>query len=208
MLILGDTNSCLSAIASKRLHIPIFHEDEYIFNFIHLVEHFKGGGIGLRFLVDVYVYEHLGIDRDYIAAELEKLDLTQFFHNILSLALHWFGTDEEQNGIEFTPVLRKLGDSILSGGIFGSRQNLADLKAGRGKMGSFLHSCFPGYYSMQSMFLWMNPLLLPYAWGLRVVRVLKYRRKNLKVVWNSSISGDAESVKRLMRFYESCGLKL
>lgn len=25
MLILGDTNSCLSAIASKRLHIPIFH---------------------------------------------------------------------------------------------------------------------------------------------------------------------------------------
>ena len=25
MLILGDTNSCLSAIAAKRLHIPIFH---------------------------------------------------------------------------------------------------------------------------------------------------------------------------------------
>jgi UDP-N-acetylglucosamine 2-epimerase (non-hydrolysing) len=24
-LILGDTNSCLSAIAAKRLHIPIFH---------------------------------------------------------------------------------------------------------------------------------------------------------------------------------------
>ena len=27
MLILGDTNSCLSAIAAKRLHIPIFHMD-------------------------------------------------------------------------------------------------------------------------------------------------------------------------------------
>ena len=25
LLILGDTNSCLSAIAAKRLHIPIFH---------------------------------------------------------------------------------------------------------------------------------------------------------------------------------------
>ena len=27
MLILGDTNSCLSAIAAKRLHIPIFHRE-------------------------------------------------------------------------------------------------------------------------------------------------------------------------------------
>ena len=27
LLILGDTNSCLSAIAAKRLHIPIFHID-------------------------------------------------------------------------------------------------------------------------------------------------------------------------------------
>ena len=25
LLILGDTNSCLSAIAAKRLHIPVFH---------------------------------------------------------------------------------------------------------------------------------------------------------------------------------------
>lgn len=25
LLILGDTNSCLSAISAKRLHIPIFH---------------------------------------------------------------------------------------------------------------------------------------------------------------------------------------
>ena len=25
LLILGDTNSCLSAIPAKRLHVPIFH---------------------------------------------------------------------------------------------------------------------------------------------------------------------------------------
>ena len=29
LLILGDTNSCLSAIAAKRLHIPIFHTVSY-----------------------------------------------------------------------------------------------------------------------------------------------------------------------------------
>lgn len=182
-------------------------EDEYIFNLVHLVEHFKNGGIGLRFLVDVYVYEHLDMDRGYISAELAKLDLIRFYHNVRSLTLYWFGTDEEKSYIEFTPVLQELGDYILSCGIFGSRENLADLKAVRGKIGSFLRICFPGYDSMKSMFPWLNPLLLPYAWGLRAVRVLKYRRKNLKIVWDSSMSGDAESGKKLMKFYESCGLK-
>ena len=31
LLILGDTNSCLSAIAAKRLHIPIFHMEAILF---------------------------------------------------------------------------------------------------------------------------------------------------------------------------------
>lgn len=183
-------------------------EDEYIFNFVHLVEHFKAGGIGLRFLVDVYVYECLAIDRDYIAAELEKLKLTKFYHNISKLALYWFGTDKERNGIEFTPILRELGDYILSGGIFGSRRNYADLKAGKGKIGSFFRACFPGYASMKSMFPWLKPVLLPYAWVLRAVRAVRYRSGNIKAVFDSSMRGDADSGKKLMEFYESCGLKL
>ena len=30
VLVLGDTNSCLSVIGAKRLHIPIFHMDAYV----------------------------------------------------------------------------------------------------------------------------------------------------------------------------------
>lgn len=59
----------------------------------------------MRFLVDVYIYEHQKINRGYIAGQLEKLDLTDFYGNIRSLALHWFGTDEEQRDIVFTPIL-------------------------------------------------------------------------------------------------------
>ena len=29
VLVLGDTNSCLSVIGAKRLHIPIFHQSSY-----------------------------------------------------------------------------------------------------------------------------------------------------------------------------------
>lgn len=80
----------------------------------------------------------------YVANELEKLDLMKFYNNIRNLVLYWFGTDEERDGIAFTTVLQELGDYILSDAIFGSRQNLANLKAGKGKMGSFLRACFPG----------------------------------------------------------------
>ena len=34
VLVLGDTNSCLSVIGAKRLHIPIFHMDELLILFL------------------------------------------------------------------------------------------------------------------------------------------------------------------------------
>lgn len=183
-------------------------EDEYIFNFVHLTIHFKSGGIGLRFLVDIYVYENLNIDRDYLEKELDKLDLLIFYRNIRSLALYWFGTDEEKAHVVFTNTLQELGDYIFSGGLFGSRRNHVNLNAGQGKIASFFRTCFPGYASMRSMFPWLRPVLLPYAWVLRAVRVIRYRSGNVRAVLESSMSGDAKSGKKLMKFYESCGLKM
>lgn len=183
-------------------------EDEYIFNFVHLVEHFKEGGIGLRFLVDIYVYENVAMDSHYLKAELNKLELLDFYRNIRSLALYWFGTDEEKARVVFTPTLQELGDFILSGGLFGSRRNRADLNAGKGKIISFLHACFPGYASMKSMFPWLHPVLLPYAWLLRAVRVLIRRKGNVKYVWNAIMKGDSKNGKKLLNFYKSCGLKM
>jgi hypothetical protein len=48
-------------------------EDEYIFNLVHLAGHFRNGGISLRFLVDVYIYEQQKIDRGYIAGSSRNL---------------------------------------------------------------------------------------------------------------------------------------
>ena len=36
VLVLGDTNSCLSVIAAKRLHIPIFHMEAGNLSLIHI----------------------------------------------------------------------------------------------------------------------------------------------------------------------------
>jgi hypothetical protein len=181
-------------------------EDEYIFNLVHLAFHFKEGGIGLRFFVDVYVYESLDMDWQYVSGELEKLGLAEFYHNISGLALYWFGTSEERKEVEFTDVMGELEAFVWSGGLFGSVENIANAKAGVGRVISLIHSCFPGYASMKSMFPWLKPLLLPYAWLLRAIRAMRHRKGNIRNIWNYSMKGNVREGKRLVKFYKDCGL--
>lgn len=179
-------------------------EDEYIFNIIHLVNHFKNGGIGLRFVVDVYIYEQLDFDRTYVEQELKKMHLLEFYKNIKTLSNIWFGNNE--NIISSDKTLEQLGDYILNCGIFGNKTNRVNLIAGGNRLKFLIRFCFPGYKSMKSMFPWLIPVLLPFAWALRGIRALLYRRKNVKFILDSTTKGDKEKGNNLIKFYENCGL--
>lgn len=182
-------------------------EDEYIFNLVHLTNHFTSGGIGIRFIVDVYVYEHTAaLNRSYIETELAKIQLLDFYRHLQTLSLCWFGTDEERSRLQVTPTLEALSNYILASGIYGTLEHYANFNAEKGKLKTFLHACFPGYNSMKSMFPWLIPPLLPLAWTLRAARAAIYRRNNIKTVWNSSMTGDAEKGKAIKQFYVDCGL--
>lgn len=183
-------------------------EDEYIFNFLHLTGHFKSGGIGLRFLVDIYVYEQLSMDKIYVEKEFDKLGLLSFYHNLKDLSLYWFGSDEQRKNVKVTLLLQKMGEYIISSDLYGSSENYANLNAGKGRLKTLLHACFPGYHSMKSMFPWLRPALLPFAWILRAVRVFKYRKENIRIVWNTSMTGDEKKGTELRKFYKECGLKM
>lgn len=189
-------------------------EDEYIFNLTHLIGHFKHGGIGIRFIVDVYVYEHISkfhdltLKRDYLEGELRKLGIFEFYRNLRDLAQLWFGSEEERIAIDSNNILDALGDYILECGIFGKQENQASLNASKGKIRMLMQSCFPRYDSMKSMFPWLKPVLLPFGWLLRAWRVLRYRRRNIRTVWKNTMTGDMAAGAELKKFYESCGLKM
>lgn len=179
-------------------------EDEFIYNIIHLVEHFKNGGVGIRFIMDIWVYNQIQMNRDYLKNELENLGLYEFYLTISQLADYWFGKGES------TELLEKLGEFVCSSGVFGNHENASALAIeDGGKLKTLIKICFPGYKEMASMFLWLKkyPFLLPIAWIIRAFRSLTMRKGNVKVQLNVIKDGDIEKGKEIRAFYKECGLK-
>ena len=116
-------------------------EDELVFNIAHLAEHFKEGGAGVRFIIDVYVYSRIDMDRAYVEQELKKLGLNEFYQNINDLAKHWFADGESSE------LTEKLAGFIMAGGVFGDSENAAALAVEEGRARRFFKVCFPDYDS-------------------------------------------------------------
>ena len=185
-------------------------EDEYIYTIVHLARHFQDGGIGIRFVMDVYVYNHIkDMDWSYIETELKELKLWEFFGKISRLAEMWFGNDikvEENNSL-----YAELTTYIISNGTFGSSKNAAAISAvKKGRFQTLWSAIFPSFKSMKSMFVWLDkwPILLPYAWVLRGLRSItsKQRRMNIKYHVDNYKNSDKEYGEKLRTFFETCGL--
>ena len=184
-------------------------EDEYIYSLVHLVEHFRSGGIGIRLVMDVYVYNKMEqMNWGYIEKELRQLKIWDFYKKISLLAEMWFGT-EELYSQEDKSLMDKLSRYIVSNGVFGTRKNSAAIAVAReGKVVFLLKAIFPNLKNMQSMFPWLEkwPVLLPYAWCLRGVRSMMYRRENIKSQINKYKYGDKAHGEELKKFLKECGL--
>lgn len=187
----------------KRYTYEMRVEDELVYNIVHLAEHFKEGGAGIRFIIDVYVYSQIEMDQNYVECELTILRLNEFYKNLLALSNYWFGDGESSE------LTEKLASFIMSGGVFGASENTAALAVEEGRAKHFFKVCFPDYDSMKSMFPWLEGkgVLLPYAWGLRGVRALRHRKGNVKAQMTWIKTGNAEKGKALREFYAECGLR-
>lgn len=180
-------------------------EDELIFHMVHLTNHFRKGGVGIRLILDVFVYHQWDMDRTYVQNELQKLGLLPFYQRISELAERWFGDEE----LSDDPVVSQLEDFILNSGLYGSSEHAADLIASEGRIQYLWKVCFPGLAKMQYDYLWLKkyPVLLPLAWVLRGLRVLTIQREKLHSQMQLTISGDHDRGEELRRLFEACGLK-
>lgn len=179
-------------------------EDAYIFTLIHLTEHFRDGGVGIRFIMDVYVYETMvTMDRTYLSQQLARLGLEKFYANVMKLAMHWFRGDA---GDEMTV---KMAEYVYSGGLYGSRKNSrANSVSKGGRLRFLLGACFPGYREMCSMYPWLSkcPAALPVTWGMRGVGSLLHRRNNIRSQFEAYAEADEDYGRKLQDFYRDCGL--
>lgn len=179
-------------------------EDEYLFNLVHFAEHLREGGAGIRFLMDVFVYEQTPLDRAYLNAELQRIGLSAFYENVRAVADSWFG----DASAALTPLQEQLATFVTAGGVFGNADNAASLAVRDGRLAYIVHFCFPNYESMCSMFPWLQkaPALLPISWVVRGCSALCRRPDRVWRKFGQMLRGNRQRGRDLGTFLELCGL--
>ena len=85
----------------------------------HTYKHYSQGGSGLRSLLDVYVFlrAHHDLDREYLNAELAKLEITDFEQKMRTLSQKLY------TGADLTEPEQIMLDYMVSSGCAGTTEN-------------------------------------------------------------------------------------
>lgn len=184
-------------------------EDEYVFCLLHMIEHLLHGGIGIRFFMDVYVYEQLPeLNRSKLTAALDTLGIFPFYQHAVHLAQTWFDVSDPVLDPAERQLVEELGAFVLDSGTYGSVKNRSAATGRHGRLRYLMKSCFPTLKSMQSMYPWLTraPVLLPAAWLMRGVTALTSRRRNVQSVLHAAGNADQQTAKALTELYQKIGL--
>ncbi len=165
-------------------------EDNYIYLFTHYAKHYRGGGIGIRHMTDLYVFAaaHSELDYGYIEEKFEKLQLSEFYKNTRHTLGVWFGDETSDNMSDF--ITTKIFDSgsygtydmsfLSSAAIYsktsGSVKNV--------KIKELVNRIFLPYKTMcyNYSFLKKAPFMLPLMWVVRIFDIIIFRNDRIKEV--------------------------
>ena len=161
-------------------------EDFYIYLFVHFTKHYRISGIGIKHLLDLWVYSEAypELNREYIRDEMKKMNLSRFYENVLHTINVWFRGERE------TDISDVITGVIFSSGQYGSVEMAVVNRALRDSKGSPLkirlaktvkHMFLP-YQAMKAKYKVLEklPFLLPIMWIVRWFDILFIRRRLFK----------------------------
>ena len=162
-------------------------EDQMIYLFTHFAKHYRDAGIGIKHIVDLWVYRNnkLDLDEKYIKTELKKLQLYDFYINILDTLSAWF------DGGENTDITDFITDVIFNSGVYGTKQarnSSETLKLSKSndslqnvKVRKLFKTFFLPYQYMCIVYPFLNkhPYLLPVMWIVRGVKAVLFKRETI-----------------------------
>lgn len=186
-------------------------EEEWIFLFTHFAKHFRAGGIGCRYVVDLWVFlrTHPHMDDEYIRKAMEELQLLEFYGNIRDLIAVWF---ENRTLDQKTELMT---DYIFNSGSWGGMESrLLSLSlrktttstGSKNKLVFLWQTAFPDMLFMKKQYpvLKKVPWLLPVFWIYRLVRKLFFERgkiqktkKNIDMLTSENLTAQ----KQLMDYF-------
>lgn len=98
-------------------------EDYYLYMICHAHKHFSRNGMGIRFLMDEYVFlKEKGetLNHDYISEKIQEFGLEQFDADLQKVSKMAFDEDEECLEESLSDSEKALYDSCLGAGVFGN----------------------------------------------------------------------------------------
>lgn len=192
-------------------------EDLFIYLFTHFAKHYRDQGAGMKYVIDFYVFKNCypSLDLHYVSRELEKLQLYEFYSNIMRLIAVWF---EGEAPDEITDYLT---EKIFGDGVFGRAElNIVSeglkLSKSSGSSGSaksarskkIFQLVFPSYKNMclQYPILKKWAILLPILWIIRAFDVVFNRRYLFRHHKERMENMSAESISNYQRELNYVGL--
>ena len=185
-------------------------EGFYINVMAHLANHFVSGGVGIRFVLDIWVCNHLRVpryDRQRVEQELERVGLLEFARKIEALAQWWFSDTPA------TAELEALADYIISSGSHGDEcramLNAICLSPGKSRGSALWHKIFYPRQDLETRFDWVvgRPWFLPVAWIVRAWKALTGRRKRIFRWSKGTQSFTEEQIEQQRKLLREFGIK-
>ena len=186
-------------------------EDTFVFLFAHFAKHYRDGGIGCRYVLDLWVYlranPELRVDR--VMASLEKLNLDRFYRNISRLMAVWFEGAQPDDLSDF------LTEFIFASGSWGSMEQRALARGIRymhqsdgtvaGKLRYLMGVAFPACDMLKEKYTVLKkaPWLLPAVWVVRIVHKLIFKPQVLlfhKAVVDVTNLESVEARQQMLRY--------
>lgn len=191
------------------VHGNLKKEFHLLYLFVHLRKHLLNHGAGVRQFMDIAVFTgayQKEMDWNWIGEKLEELDLTRFAQMCYTFLYRWFEFDSPMEILEISEELyQNSTQRILENGVFGfqaadDKEALLSYdvaKGGKaGRLKHLLRLVFPSYSLMKTMkqysFVDGKPFLLPVAWLIRIVRLL--RRGNIKIPKSNISQGKIDMI--------------
>ena len=163
-------------------------EDQMIYLFTHYAKHYRDAGIGIKHIVDLWVYRKNkpGLDEEYIKKELENLKLYDFYCNTIKTLSVWFDGENPDDVTDFitriifnsgvygTDEARILSQAVKAAKSHGTAKNVKSSKLRKLIFLNFDSMC------VKYPFLRKLPFLLPVMWVVRIFSALLFKRNNIK----------------------------
>lgn len=159
-------------------------DDTFIYIFTHYAKHYRGGGIGIRHITDLYIYLSAkpDLNKEYIETELKKLKLFDFYNNTIHTINVWFNGEQSDTMSDF--ITEKIFESgsygtykahIMSGAVKASKSG------GNVRIKRIVKLIFLPYKYMCDKYpvLIKAPFLLPVMWLVRIADVIFNKRDKI-----------------------------